>query len=137
MRLLVTGSRDWTRISAIRRMLYLFHEDYPDSILVSGHAPKGADAIAEHVWSHIYGFDMIQEAIGAGRIEIYPANWDKYGRKAGMIRNKQMVDTGPDFYVAFGNLCTLKKCFYRGPHGSHGTAQCVKLAREAGIPEYA
>ena len=35
-------------------------------------------------------------------IDKYPANWDKYGKMAGHIRNQQMLDEGkPDIAVGF------------------------------------
>lgn len=50
----------------------------------------------------------------------FPADWDKYGKAAGYIRNKQMRDEGkPDLVVAFP--------------GGKGTANMVKLADGAGI----
>lgn len=50
----------------------------------------------------------------------YPANWEEYGKRAGYIRNKQMLDEGkPDLVVAFP--------------GGRGTAMMVKLARHAGV----
>lgn len=50
----------------------------------------------------------------------FPADWDKYGKAAGYIRNKQMLDEGkPDLVVAFP--------------GGKGTTNMVKLAGCAGI----
>lgn len=52
--------------------------------------------------------------------ETYEAEWDKYGKRAGPIRNKKMLDEGkPDLVVAFP--------------GGKGTANMVKLAEEAGV----
>ncbi len=50
-----------------------------------------------------------------------PAEWSKYGRRAGPIRNKQMLDVGkPHLVVAFP--------------GGAGTANMVKQAKAAGVP---
>ncbi len=50
----------------------------------------------------------------------YPADWKKYGKAAGFIRNKQMLDEGkPDLVVAFP--------------GGKGTAMMVTLANQAGV----
>lgn len=50
----------------------------------------------------------------------YPADWKKYGKSAGYIRNKQMlVEGNPDLVIAFP--------------GGKGTANMVKLTREAGV----
>lgn len=52
--------------------------------------------------------------------EEYAAEWSKYGRSAGPIRNQRMLDEGkPDFVVAFP--------------GGRGTADMVQRARAAGV----
>jgi len=49
-----------------------------------------------------------------------PAEWDKFGRRAGPLRNEQMLREGkPDVVVAFP--------------GGRGTAHMVRIAKEAGI----
>ena len=51
---------------------------------------------------------------------VYRADWEGLGRKAGPIRNQQMLDEGkPDLVVAFP--------------GGRGTANMMRIAREAGI----
>lgn len=52
-------------------------------------------------------------------VERYPADWERYGKRAGPIRNRKMLDQGPDLVVAFG--------------GDKGTADCVREARRRGI----
>src|SRR5258707_623656 len=50
----------------------------------------------------------------------FMADWSKYGKRAGYVRNKQMIEEGmPDLVVAFP--------------GGRGTAMMVKLARQANI----
>ena len=50
----------------------------------------------------------------------YPAQWDVYGRRAGPIRNQEMIDEGkPDGVVAFP--------------GGKGTADMVRRAEAAGL----
>lgn len=50
----------------------------------------------------------------------YPANWSKYKKKAGPIRNQQMLDEGkPDLVVAFS--------------GGTGTADMVHRAKVANV----
>jgi len=54
----------------------------------------------------------------------FPADWEKYGRAAGPIRNKQMIMEGkPDLVVAFHN--NISK--------SRGTKNMVTQARRHGI----
>ena len=64
------------------------------------------------------------EALGIA-VESYPAQWHRYGRAAGPIRNLQMLVEGkPDAVLAFNN-CIEK---------SRGTKDMVARATEAGIP---
>lgn len=124
-RLLVTGSRDWKDESAIQLALgealgelayreraernpdYLSPEHY---LLIHGDCPTGADAIADRIWRG-WGLPVLAR----------PALWNVWGKKAGPLRNKHMVDLGADLCLAF-----------IGP-GSRGAAGCAKLADEAGI----
>lgn len=108
-RVLITGSRTWTRISVIRRELEkVFH---PNTILVSGACPSGADALCEGVWS---GW--------GGAVELHPADWGKHGRVAGYRRNVVMAHLGADICVAF----------VRG--NSPGATSMINLAMRANIP---
>lgn len=106
-RILVCGSRLWKDLEPIR--LVLSQHNPADTVVIHG-AARGADRIAGMLAS-IQGF----------RVESYPADWDRYGRAAGMIRNRQMLDTGIDTVYAF-------------PIGeSRGTWGCINEARRRGI----
>ena len=51
----------------------------------------------------------------------FPADWNKYGKRAGYLRNKQMLEEGhPDLVVAFP--------------GGKGTTMMVQIAEAAGVP---
>jgi hypothetical protein len=52
----------------------------------------------------------------------HPADWPKHGRRAGFLRNADMVRAGADLCLAF----------IRG--GSAGASMTADLAMEAGIP---
>ena len=80
-----------------------------DLVIISG-AAKGVDTIAID-WA-VVNFTQCEE---------YPADWDKYGKAAGIIRNKQMLEKGkPDLVIAFP--------------GGKGTHNMVELAKKEGIP---
>ena len=52
---------------------------------------------------------------------LYPANWDKYPRMAGILRNMNMLVTA-----------THLVAFWDGK--SHGTKHMIEIAKEKGIP---
>lgn len=91
-RVLVCGDRKWTD----RDFLYdeldkLADIKYPP-VIIHG-AATGADSMAGD-WAHSR---MVL-------CEVYPAQWNKYGKSAGPIRNQQMIDEGkPDLVLAFHN----------------------------------
>jgi hypothetical protein len=108
MRVLICGGRDFTDYERLRRVLD--KSLYIDGITTVIHGgAQGADACAD-VWAK-------QSYIP---VKCYPAQWDKYGRSAGPVRNQQMLDEGkPDLVIAFP--------------GGAGTANMIKIARRAGI----
>lgn len=113
MRILVTGSRNWTGRITIEMALYEAWRTlgFPQSVtLVHGACPTGADAVADEAGRR-NGWEM----------ERHRADWDKYGKAAGPIRNQEMVDAGADICVAF----LLPE--------SRGTRDCIRRAKAAGI----
>lgn len=85
-------------------------------VVIHGAAP-GADSLA----------GRCAEALGL-TVEAYPADWAKHGKRAGYLRNKQMLDEGkPDVVWAFVDKPLVE---------SKGTAMMVDLARGAGVPVY-
>lgn len=113
-RILITGSRDWTDIDTIYAALEQQLADHGEITVVHGGA-AGADRIAGD-WAKAAITD--QRPV---RLEVYPPDWDSHGRKAGIIRNQQMVNTKPDVVLAF-------------PLGaSRGTRHCMRAAANAGI----
>jgi hypothetical protein len=115
VRVIVTGSRAWpdsVRVAHELNTLYLQHGPFT---LIHGACSTGADAAAHH-WYETAGLDL-------GCIETrYPAAWEAFGKRAGPLRNKQMIDTaGADLVLAF---------FFAA---SRGTQHTVDLARAAGI----
>lgn len=110
MRLLISGSRNWTDTKYIECILDKFDVD----TLIHGGCWKGVDKICNDI------------ALERGwKTEIYIANWDKYGRAAGPIRNKKMVmESNADFAVLF---CKNK---------SSGTMNTLKHIENANIPYY-
>lgn len=121
MRILVCGGRNFHDKDLLFNVLYDLCErggwqtekdEYgnwlPTVTIINGKA-KGADLLSSD-WAIINWCPL----------EEYPADWNKYGKRAGYIRNQQMLDEGkPDLVVAFP--------------GGKGTAMMVDIAKKAGV----
>ena len=103
-KLLICGSRS---IDFINLDNYL----KPDccNVVIAGGA-RGIDTIAEK-WAKRHGI----------KTDIYKPEWDKYGKSAGIKRNKIMVDNA-DFVLAFWD------------NKSSGTLNSIDYAKKKGIP---
>ena len=109
MIVLVCGDREWKGYREIHARLSLLPRD---TLVIHG-AARGADTEAAQVAFDL-GFDVIA----------YPAKWHLYRRAAGPIRNREMLDVGPDLVIAFHDYL----------ENSKGTKDCVTEARKRGIP---
>lgn len=122
-RLLVTGGSWWDDPAPIRAVL----EDIRPVVLIEGGQVKKRVRRAEGgaVWVVYYGADhLAKEEARKLRIpvETYPADWGAHGRKAGGIRNQEMLDKGrPTLVYAFPTKET------------RGTWDMVRRARAAGV----
>lgn len=108
LKLIVCGGRDyadrdkvWDTLDRIR-----YHKEI--LLIIQGDCPTGADLHARE-WCLSAGIQMVN----------VPALWDKYGRRAGPMRNRSMLELTPAGVVAFP--------------GGAGTANMVKQAKEAGL----
>lgn len=113
LRILISGDREWWQWSWIRECLSWF--DPKTTILIHG-AAWGADSIAAEIAAETFPKENILS---------FPANWTEHSRRAGPIRNRQMLREGkPDLVIAFHhNLCESK-----------GTKDMVLASREAKVP---
>lgn len=78
MKIIIAGSRNINNRGAVGRAI----ASCPFTIteVVSGTA-RGVDSIAESI-----------AATKGYPVKLFPADWDKYGKPAGAIRNKQMAE---------------------------------------------
>jgi O-acetyl-ADP-ribose deacetylase (regulator of RNase III)/uncharacterized protein (DUF3820 family) len=89
-KLLVCGDRKYTNRSRMEEILS--RKEFEDfNTLIHGDC-IGADQMAAQVISKLYPNWKIQS---------FPANWVKYGIKAGPIRNLTMIEEKPDLVLAF------------------------------------
>lgn len=115
LRILITGSRDFSdRALAQQALTWVANvagvENPADVTVVHG-AARGADIILAEVAS---SFGCVVEA--------HPAKWDELGKRAGIVRNCDMVALGADVCLAFPLP------------DSRGTFHCMREAEKAGIP---
>jgi hypothetical protein len=108
LHVVATGSRYWTDESIIRSAL----EQLPTrSRVAHGACITGADPIVDRIAREL-GHEVVR----------YPANWGRYEKLAGPIRNHQMaLLEQPDECLAF--LLRRNPC--------RGTRNCIKSCREA------
>lgn len=116
-RILVCGSRTYTD----RRQLTLilngivapFVAQNKPVIIVQGEA-DGADLMAKR-WAEFAPDNITTED--------YPADWDTYGKRAGYLRNIQMLESGVNLVVAFLDV-----------EMTTGTGHTVREAKAMGLP---
>lgn len=90
MRVIVCGSRGWTDYNAVYdRLRDLAAENEGDVTVVHGGA-LGADTYAARA----------ARALSLDQRE-YVADWNRHGKAAGPIRNRQMATDGADLVLAF------------------------------------
>jgi hypothetical protein len=108
-RTLICGSREWDNLQLISKWII----ELNPSVVIEGAAP-GADSLAAHLAK-------------MRRIPVreFPANWEKFGKAAGPIRNNQMLLEGkPDVVLAF----------HKDLSKSKGTKDMVTKAKRAALP---
>lgn len=108
MRILVCGGREFADQDAVNRALNAVHRKRGITLIIEGGA-AGADRLARNwaIANHI-------------PYRTFEAHWATYGKRAGPLRNGQMLGEGkPDGVVAFP--------------GGAGTADMLRQARAAGV----
>lgn len=93
MKIIIAGGRDFDdshkMYTSFMAVLNEYAKDKTDITIFSGHCSTGADILGE-LLADCFDF----------RIKLFPANWDKYGKSAGPIRNEQMAK-GADRAIIF------------------------------------
>ena len=114
IKILVTGDRYWDDYETVLAVLSEFP---PGTILIHG-ACDGADIICGE----------IAKALGF-IVRDYPANWNEFGKRAGPIRNQQMINVEHTVDEPF-NLCIA---FHNNIKDSKGTFDMMKRSKKANI----
>jgi hypothetical protein len=113
MHILICGGRTFTdkqlflqKMAEIEQKYGPFH---PTATVIINGGARGADTLAaEYGYSHCFA------------VRTFHADWQKYGKAAGALRNQEMLDKGqPDIVIAF-------------PGGS-GTADMIARAKKQNV----
>lgn len=118
------GGRDWNDRVALRSALDDALADCPDGMMVVEGCARGADRIAS-AWADNHAPDGVLHAR-------FPARWDLYGKRAGPLRNADMLryllaqrdENGADIGIL---------AFHDDLAKSRGTGDMVRRAEAAGV----
>lgn len=109
LRIVVTGGRDFKDIRLLWWALSGLHNAHGVARLAHGNC-SGADRMAAG-WAAMCKVPAVP----------YDADWNRYGKPAGPIRNRRMLTAeAPDLLVAFP--------------GNRGTADCIASALALSVP---
>jgi hypothetical protein len=107
MKLAIIGSRTFTNYKLLKETLELYRSKI--TVVVSG-AAKGADSLGEK-WALENNIQTL----------IFPADWEKFGKRAGFIRNEDIIKN-----------CDCVIAFWDGL--SKGTAHSISLCEKYSKP---
>lgn len=106
IKLAIVGSRCFTNYELLEKVIDNICEtnEYNITDIISG-AARGADTLGER-YADNFSINKI----------IFPADWAKHGKRAGFIRNNDIIKN-----------CDVCVCFWDGE--SHGTKHDIELCR--------
>ena len=108
-KVIIAGSRDFNDINLLTAKADFYLSNKSDIEIVSGTA-RGADTLGvQYAIEHNY------------HIKEFPANWNKYGKKAGYLRNLEMAK--------YADACIV---FWNGT--SRGTKHMIDIANKLNLP---
>lgn len=117
LRVLVCGSRTVTDQRAVGIVLNGIAVETDWNLVVIHGAARGADNLADR-WASANDVSVLA----------FAAQWNKYGKRAGFLRNTQMLEEGkPHVVWAFVDKDLSE---------SKGTKMMVDIARKGGVPCY-
>jgi len=109
MKVIIAGSRSITDVNIVRRAVKL--SGFEITEVVSGTA-RGVDRLGEQI-AHELNIP----------VKRFPANWEKYGRRAGFLRNQEMAHYADALIAVWDGV-------------SRGTKHMIEYARSCGLQVY-
>lgn len=117
--LLVTGSREGFTFEEFKESmdnLYGEHKNFPKVVIVG--CARGIDTYCVEYFRDVPCW-----------VKVYKANWDALGKKAGLIRNEDMLE---ELLKYRDKGYDIKVCAFRY-NGSTGTSHMIKTCTRHGI----
>ena len=104
-KVIIAGSRGFSNYKLLKEKCneYLREKKKEYNIIIISGGARGADTLGEK-YAQDEGFSL----------EVFPANWNKFGKSAGFIRNEQMAEIA-DALIAFWD------------GKSHGTKHMIEI----------
>lgn len=104
-KVIIAGSRGFSNYKLLKEKCneYLREKRKEYNIIIISGGARGADTLGEK-YAQDEGFSL----------EVFPANWNKFGKSAGFIRNEQMAEIADALIV-----------FWDGK--SHGTKHMIEI----------
>lgn len=114
MNILICGDREWTDGKSIRSIIDELVKQYGSFKLIVGGA-RGVDSLAAYIARNVYQLP----------VDEYPADWERFGKPAGRIRNRKMLAEGkPNLVIAV----------HSDLYGSKGTRHMFQISGLAKVP---
>ena len=106
-KVIIAGSRGFSNYKLLKEKCneYLREKRKEYNIIIISGGARGADTLGEK-YAQDEGFSL----------EVFPANWNKFGKSAGFIRNEQMAEVA-DALIAFWD------------GKSHGTKHMIEIMK--------
>ena len=107
-KVIIAGSRGFSNYKLLKEKCneYLREKRKEYNIIIISGGARGADTLGEK-YAQDEGFSL----------EVFPANWNKFGKSAGFIRNEQMAEIA-DALIAFWD------------GKSHGTKHMIEIMED-------
>ncbi len=105
-KVIIAGGRDFKDYDLLKTKLNKILSNINTPIVIVSGKARGADSLGER-YAKEMGYEIAE----------FPANWDKYGKRAGYIRNEEMAK--------YAEACV---CFWDGK--SKGTKHMIDLTNK-------
>jgi hypothetical protein len=117
VKVLICGDREWDHYEIMEAVIRGLYGMYGKELHIIEGEARGADQMA----GEIAGLMLPKE-----NIHKFPADWKKFNRAAGPLRNRAMLKENPDLVLAFHDDLAE----------SRGTKDMVNIATKKGVPVY-